>query len=78
MSDSFDPMDCSPPGSSVLGIFQARILKRAAISSSRGSSQPSIEPEAPLSPALQVDYLPTKPCLSNNCEVLGKVPSIKE
>ena len=27
MSDSCDPMDCSPPGSSVHGIFQARILK---------------------------------------------------
>ena len=29
-------MDCNPPGSSVLGISQARILERAAISSSRG------------------------------------------
>ena len=35
-----DPMDCSPPGSSVHGIFQARVLKWVAISSSRGSSQP--------------------------------------
>ena len=34
-----DPMDCSQPGSSVHGIFQARILERVAISSSRGSSQ---------------------------------------
>ena len=31
-------MDCSPPGSSVHGIFQARILEWVAISSSRGSS----------------------------------------
>ena len=31
-------MGCSPPGSSVHGIFQARILKWVAISSSRGSS----------------------------------------
>ena len=31
------PMDCSPPGSSVHGIFQARLLKGVAISSSRGS-----------------------------------------
>ena len=36
-----DPMDCSPPGSSVHGIFQARILEWGAISSSRGSSQPT-------------------------------------
>ena len=34
-----DPMDCSPPGSSVHGIFQARILECVAISSSRRSSQ---------------------------------------
>ena len=35
-----DPMDCSPLGCSVHGIFQARILEWVAISSSRGSSQP--------------------------------------
>ena len=35
-----DPVDCSPPGSSVHGIFQARILEWVAISFSRGSSQP--------------------------------------
>ena len=33
-----DPMDCSPPGSSVHGILQARILECVAISFSRGSS----------------------------------------
>ena len=32
------PRDCSPPGSSVYGILQARTLERVAISSSRGSS----------------------------------------
>ena len=32
-----DTMDCSPPGSTVHGIFQARILERVAISYSRGS-----------------------------------------
>ena len=35
-----DPMDCSLPGSSVHGIFQAIVLEWAAISFSRGSSQP--------------------------------------
>ena len=35
-----DPVDCSLPGSSVHGIFQARILEWVAISSPRGSSQP--------------------------------------
>ena len=28
-----DPMDCNPPGSSVHGVFQARILERVAVSS---------------------------------------------
>ena len=35
-----DPMDCSPPGSSVHGILQARILEWVAIPFSRGSSGP--------------------------------------
>ena len=33
-----DPVDCSLPGSSVLGIFKARILEWVAISYSKGSS----------------------------------------
>ena len=40
MSDSCDTMDCSPPGSSVHGISQARILECVAISFSSGSSWP--------------------------------------
>ena len=35
-----NPMDCSPPGSSVLGILQARIQEWFAMPSSRVSSQP--------------------------------------
>ena len=35
-----DPMDFSPPGSSVHGIFQARVLEWVAISYFRGSSRP--------------------------------------
>ena len=35
-----DPVDCSPPGSSVHGILRARVLEWIAISFSRGSSQP--------------------------------------
>ena len=35
-----DPMDCSPPGSSVHGILQAKILEWVAMPFSRGSSQP--------------------------------------
>ena len=60
-----DPTDDCQPGSFVHGIFQARILEWVAISFSRGSSQPGIEPG---SPALKADSLPTEP--------LGK-PGIK-
>ena len=35
-----NPMDCSPPGSSVHGILQARTLELIVIPFSRGSSQP--------------------------------------
>ena len=35
-----DPMNCSLPGSSILGILQARILEWVAISFSRGTFQP--------------------------------------
>ena len=35
-----DPTDCSPPGSSVHGTLQAKILEWVAVSSSRGSSRP--------------------------------------
>ena len=34
------PMDCSPAGSSVRGLLQARILEWGATPSSRGSSPP--------------------------------------
>ena len=48
-----DPMDCSPPGSSVYGILQAGILEWVAMPSFRGSSPPRVEPR---SPTLQVDF----------------------
>ena len=51
-------MDCSPPGSSVHGISQARILEWVAISFSRDLPNPGIEPS---SPTLQADSLPTEP-----------------
>ena len=47
-----DPTDSSPPGSSVHGIFQARILEWVAMPSSRESSDPGIKPKLLASPAL--------------------------
>ena len=40
VADSLQPLDCSPPGSSVHGILQARILEWVTIFFSRGSSGP--------------------------------------
>ena len=42
-----DPIECSPPGSSVHGILQGRILEWVAISSSRGSSRPRDRTKVP-------------------------------
>ena len=48
-----NPMDCSPPSSSVQGILQARILEWVAIPFSRDLPDPGVEPR---SPTLQADY----------------------
>ena len=56
----WDLLDYSPPGSSVHGTFQARILERVAISFSRGSFQPR-DLASFMSPALKADSLPTQP-----------------
>ena len=58
-------MNCSPPGSSVHGILQARILEWVVIPFSRGLPYPGIKLG---SPALQADSLPS--------EALGK-PGVK-
>ena len=50
-------MDCSPPGSSVRGILQARILEWVAMPSSRDFPNSRIELR---SPTLQVDSLPSE------------------
>jgi len=51
-------MNCSPPGSCVHGILQARILEWVAISSPGDLPDPEMEPR---SPALQADSLPKPP-----------------
>ena len=53
-----NPMDCSPPGSSVHGIPQTRILDWVAVPSFRDLPDPEIEPA---SPDWQVDSLPLAP-----------------
>ena len=56
-----DPRDCSPPGSSVHGILQARILEWVAMPSSRGSSQPRDQTHVSSSLALAGSSLPLAP-----------------
>ena len=53
-----DPMDCSPPGSSVRGILQARILEWVAFPSPGDLPIPGVKPESPASLTLQTDSLP--------------------
>ena len=53
-----NPIDYSPPGSSVCGILQARILEWVAISLSRGSADPGTERRFP---ALQASSLLSEP-----------------
>ena len=71
-----DPLDCSPPGSSVHGIFQARILEWVEYWKSLGNLPNSrIKPE---SPALQVDSLLLRHQGSHICNTSGiKLQDIK-
>ena len=55
----FSPMDCSSLGSSVHGIFQARILEWVAISYSRDLPDPGMEPVSLVSPALADRFFTT-------------------
>ena len=58
-----NPMDCSPPGFSIHGILQARILKWIAISFSKGSSLAqgsNLGQGSPFSVTVVPIYIPTK------------------
>ena len=50
-----NPMDCSPQGPSVHGVFQARILEWVAFPSPGALPDPGIEPASLASPALQMN-----------------------
>ena len=63
-----DPVDCSPPGSSIHGILQARILEWVAVPFSSGSSWPRIEPRCL---ALQADSLPSAPPGKQSITLVG-------
>ena len=54
-----DPVACSPPGSSVPGLLQARTLEWGAVPASGGPSPPRDGPASRLSPALAGGFLAT-------------------
>ena len=54
----YDPMDCSPPGSSVRGILQSRILAWVACPPPGDLTEPGIQHRFP---ALQADSLSFEP-----------------
>ena len=61
MSDSGDSMDCSPPGSSVHGISQKRILSGLPFPTPGVLSNPGIEPSTLESPALEGEFFTAEP-----------------
>ena len=64
-----DPIDCSPPGSSVHGILRAKMLKPVSMPSSRDLPDPGIKSK---SPTLQADSLLSEPPGKPSTEGEGK------
>ena len=84
-----DPMDYSPPGSSVRGVLQAGILERVAIFSSTSSPPPLLDPGIKLKslmpPALAGGFFTTSTiwealhkCVNHECNLLRLVKSMLE
>ena len=69
-----DPTDCSPPGSSVRGISQARVLEWGAISFSGDLPDPGMEPE---STALAGGFFTTAPPGEPNKCSTSQTPSLR-
>ena len=67
-----DPIDSSSPGSPIPGILRARTLEYVAVSYSRESSDPRIEPRCPASPPLSGGSLPLSHLGSPLCCLVAK------
>ena len=72
-----DPMDYSPPVSSVYRILQVRIPEKVVMLSSRGLPDPGIEPRSSAFLALHVDSLSTEPHDKPMLKVLRKSIDIR-
>ena len=64
-----DPMDCSLPGSSMHGIFQARVLEWVAISFSRESSWPRDQTQISHTAVRHFTVWATRDCQNSHSEV---------
>ena len=64
-----DPVDCSPPGSSVHGILQQEFWSRLPFPSPRDLPDPGIEPRCP---AFQADGLTSEPPGKPNMKAKGE------
>ena len=77
-----DPMDCSPPGSSVHGILQARTLEWAAMPSSRGSPWFRDWPPSLMSPALAGQFFTSRATWEGRdspvAQTIKNLPSMRE
>ena len=84
VSNSLDPLVCKPPGSSVHGIFQAKILEWVAFPPPGDLPGPGIEPRSPASPTLASNFFTTEPpkeaskcCLvTKSCLILLQPPGL--
>ena len=81
----WDPVDCSPPGSSVRGISQARVLEWVAIFFSEDLPHPGMELASPASPALAGiffyprAYYPVEKAMATRSSVLAwRIPGTGE
>ena len=72
-----DPLNCSPPGSSIHGIFRVRIPGWLPFPPPGDLPNPGIKPTCPVSRALQTDSSPAEPlgfiCLGGVFSTLGKL-----
>ena len=74
----FDPMDCSPAGSSIHGIFQARVLEWGAIAFSPGYiPDPGIEPASPALKAYSLlSVPPRKPLFMHKIQFICEMTQV--
>ena len=73
-----DPMGCSPPGSSVKGISQARILEWVAFPPPGDPPDPGIEPTSLVSPALAGQFFTAMPPGKPRCVLSVQFSSVAQ